>query len=450
MRLRFPAAAILLAASPLLAREMPLSLAGAIEKALEQNPTMVGAVAEADASAARVDQARGKLLPRLDYIESATRSDNPVFVFGSLLNQGRFTEGNFALDRLNNPPPLSLFQSRFTLRQTLFAGGRNYLELRGRKLGLEEALEGQREAAMGVVFRVVQSYHGVQIAELNLEVTEDAVGVAGDDLRRVRAMLEAGMATEADVLSLQVHVADLGEQVIEARNLVAIQRAELNDAIGEPLDRELSLLTPLSAADAREARELEALEDVAMVKSPVVRRSELSLQTAELGHEQARAAFLPSIDVHAAWESDRVSFTGGGGTNWMVGMSLRLNLFNGLSDRAQVKEAEARLRQARARKMETENRVRLEVRRAFLELDAARQRLEVAGDAVEQARESHRITEARYEGGLNNVTDLLRSQNALLGAEARHLSAVFETRLAAAALELATGTLSPQSEEMQP
>jgi outer membrane protein TolC len=247
-----------------------------------------------------------------------------------------------------------------------------------------------------------------------------------------------------------VHRAALEEERIEARNLAEIQRAELNGRLGEPLDRAFSLITPLTPGEVEGKRDLEALEALSLDENPEMRQARLALDAASIGHRQARAAFLPSVDVHAGWESDRESFTGSGGTNWMVGLSLRLNLFNGLHDRARIREAEASLRESQARQTEAENSVRLAVRRAFLDRDAARQRLEVAETAVEQARESHRITQARYEGGLASVTDLLRSQNALLQAEVRHLGAILGARLAAAALELATGTLTPDSEAIQP
>ena len=455
MSLRSGVVCALLLSSPVSARE-PLSLGEAIERALERNPRVVGAVAEAEASAARVDQARGAFLPRLDYVESATRSDNPVFVFGSLLNQRKFTEEHFDVDRLNHPSPLNLFQSRFTLRQTIFAGGRNYLELQSRKLGREQALEGQREAEMQVIFQVVQSYYGIQIAERHLQVVQDAVAVAEEDLRRSRAMREAGMATDADVLSLQVHVADLQQKEIEARNLVSIQRAELNEVLGEPLDEELVLITPLADKEVRfehepeEPEELEKLEKVAVESHPALRRSELAFEAADLARRLARSSFLPSVDLDAGWESDRAGFTGDGGTNWLLGVSLRFNLFNGLRDRAAVQEAAAKLRKARAEKTQAESRVRLELRRAYLELAAARRRRDVALRTAEQARESHRITRSRHEAGLASVTDLLRSHNVLLTTEVRQLSAAFEVRLAAAAVELAAGTLSPESEAIKP
>jgi len=444
--MRFPLTLTLALATTASAQDVPISLERAIELALEQNPTVVAADAAADAGEARVEQARSKLLPRLDYVESFNRSDNPVFVFGSLLNQGRFTEQNFALEQLNNPAPINNFQSRFALRQTLFAGGSNYLGLDSARIGKDATEQGRRQAEMQVIFAVVEAYYSVHVAERNLVVMEDAVEAADEDLRRAQALFDSGLATEADLLSIQVHRADLEEQRIVARNLVDIQRAELNDRLGEPLDTKLSLLTPLTPGEAPGARELETFEELSLVESPEMAKARLELEAASIGHRQARAAFLPSVDLNAGWESDRESFSGGGGTNWMVGLSLRMNLFNGLHDRARVREAEASLRQSRARQIEVENQVRLAVRRAFLERDAARERLGVAEKAVAQARESHRITQARYQGGLSGVTDLLRSQNALLQSEVRHLGAVLEARLAAAALELATGTLNPSSE----
>jgi outer membrane protein TolC len=397
-----------------------------------------------------VGQARAKLLPRVDYVESFQRSDNPVFAFGTLLNQGRFTENDFDVARLNDPGALNNFQSAFAVRQTLFAGGGNRLALSAAHRGQDASEEDLRRAEMEVIFAVVQAYYGVQVAERNLEVMEDAVRTAEEDVRRAGALFESGLATEADRLSIEVHAAQLEEERIRASNRLEIRRFELNDRMGEPLDRRFSLLTPLMPGAAAKDRELPALEERALAESPEMRRARLELETASIGERQARSVFLPSVDVHAGWESDRESFTGPGGTNWMLGLSLRMNLFNGLGDRARHGEAEASLRAMRAREKEVENRVRLAVRSAYLERDSARERLEVAERAVTQSRESHRITGARYESGLASVTELLRSHNALLQAEVRHLGSVFEARLAAAALELATGTLKRDSEAMQP
>ena len=69
----------------------------------------------------------------------------------------------------------------------------------------------------------------------------------------------------------------------------------------------------------------------------------------------------------------------------------------------------------------------------------------MAQAAVSMAEESLRITKNRYENGLSNVTDLLRTEVALLESKNRYLAAVYDQRLAATGLELAAGILTPQS-----
>ena len=86
--------ALILAAAPLFA-QAPLSLRDAVRFALRENRGLAASSAAVDAAGARVDQARGGRLPKVNYSESWTAGNNPVFVFGSLLTQHQFTAENF-------------------------------------------------------------------------------------------------------------------------------------------------------------------------------------------------------------------------------------------------------------------------------------------------------------------------------------------------------------------
>ena len=79
-------AILLVIATPLLAQDS-LSLREAVQLALRENKAIAGVNAAARASTARIDQARSGWLPKLNYSESFVRSNNPVFVFSSLLAQ---------------------------------------------------------------------------------------------------------------------------------------------------------------------------------------------------------------------------------------------------------------------------------------------------------------------------------------------------------------------------
>lgn len=428
-----------------------LSLPQAVDRALERSAAVEAARAAVEAGEARSDGARAAFLPRVDYRESFARSDNPVFVFGTLLTQRQFTEANFALDALNRPDPLSLFQSQFQLRQLLFQR-EAILGRREAGLGAEMARERERQAIAGTLFDVVRLYFGIQVSAKNLEVLRQGVESASRDRDRARALLEGGQVTEADRLALEVHVADLREREIRAANDLALLRSDLNRLLGAELDAELDLVTeidPEVRLDA-EASGLPELEAKALAERPEARQLEIQEDLAELGSSRARSSFLPTVSVNAGWESDRTTFTGTGGTNWIVGLKLSVNLFDGLGKVAKMREADAELRRARAEKRDREQSLRLEVRRAVLDLAAARERVDVARESVSQARESHRITEARYGSGLAKVTDLLRSQNALLAAEARVLASIYESRLAEVRVALVTGSLDRDAEVLRP
>jgi outer membrane protein TolC len=117
-----------------------------------------------------------------------------------------------------------------------------------------------------------------------------------------------------------------------------------------------------------------------------------------------------------------------------------------LADKARIEESREWVRRADAGEQRVDSAVRLEVRRAWADLRAAQQRIEVAKAAVAEAQESLRITQNRYQAGMSNVTDLLRNETAVLESQNRYLAAVGDQRIAAAMLDWAAGRLSPESE----
>ena len=94
--------------------------------------------------------------------------------------------------------------------------------------------------------------------------------------------------------------------------------------------------------------------------------------------------------------------------------------------------------------------VRLEVRRAYYEVDAARQQVEVARAAIAQSQESLRINQDRYEAGLLTITDLWRGRGGSPQPDRLLGSASTAITPATPDLELASGTLNPQSPVVTP
>jgi outer membrane protein TolC len=436
-----------LLAVPMWAQE-PLSLREAVRLSLRTNQAIAGISAEARASDARIAQARGGMLPKVDYSESFTRSDNPVFVFGSLLTEHQFSAESFAIGPLNRPDFLNNFQSQLTVDQPLYDAGLTRNAVKSAELGRKMTAEEQRRVQMEVISRTTQAYYGAVLAAEMLKAAEQAVRSAEADLARAESVRAAGMSTDADVLSIRVHLAAMREQRIDRAADVDVANAALNDALGLALDTAHALITPLEAIVLPDPQ-LDGLERSASTSRPEARQTLLATQLARTQADGARAAMLPQVSFRGAFEADRQRFIDRGGANWLAAISLRWNLFNGSADKARIAETAQLVDRAQSAERLTDSAVRLEVRRAYAGLKAAQQRIEVAKAAVAEAEESLRITGNRYEAGMNDVTDLLRTETAVLESRTRYLAAIHDQRIAATMLELAAGTLSANSEVLQ-
>src|ERR1035437_1703633 len=95
------------------AESSALTLQQAAMIALEKNPLRKAALADTRVASADIREARSVLMPRLTFSETATRGNDPVYVFGSKLRQQRFTAADFALNKLNPPTPIGNFSTRF-------------------------------------------------------------------------------------------------------------------------------------------------------------------------------------------------------------------------------------------------------------------------------------------------------------------------------------------------
>lgn len=417
----------------------------AVRLALRGNQAVVSASEAVDAAQTRLAQARGGRLPKLNYSETFTRSDNPVFVFSSLLTQHQFGEPNFAIGPLNQPDALNNFQSQVTLDQTLYDAGETRHALKAAGLGRDLSQEGARDALIKTVAAAARAYYDTVLAAESLKTAEQAVRSAEADLRRAENVRAAGLSTDVDVLSIRVHLANVTEQRIRRAADLDVARAALNDAMGLPLDTAHRLTTALTPADVPDM-ELAKLERDAVRERPEIRQTRLAASIAQTQADSARSSLLPQVSFRSMVEADRQRFVTRGGTNWLASVSLRWNLFNGLSDTARIDEAGHLLHRAEADARRTDSAVRLQVRRAYADLHAAEQRIEVARAAVAEAEESLRITQNRYEAGMSNVTDLLRNETAVVESNTRYLAAVHDQRVAALMVEFAAGRLAADSE----
>ncbi len=426
------------------AASQPLTLEQAVHLALHQNPAFQTNTDEAAATRARLKQAQSAWYPRFDFRQDFTRGNNPVYVFGSKLTQRQFSTADFALNNLNTPTPLDNFQTRIDGQWRLFDSGEAEFHERSAKRLVTAADFETEQARQDLILEVVRAYYGVLVLKENAKAADEAVETAESSAQRMETMFKAGLLVDSDLLSAKVFVSQMKDRQIRARNDLALAEMQLAREMGMALDTPAEPAAAL-AEPGMLAKTIDEWMHVALEQRPALRAAQLQESAMSEERKAAKAEFGPRIALFGSAERDAMALGGPSGTNWTAGARLDFNIFAGGAQKARVAEAAANADKAKHNVEWFRSGVQMEVRKAYLDGNAAAQRAASARNAAEQAKESLRIVQNRYEAGLTTVTELLRSQTAQLEATTGYLAALQDWQVAQAQLERAAGVLTPDS-----
>ena len=413
-----------------------LSLADAIARAKAHNPDAGSAAAAEREAAQRVTQVRGGRLPKVDASESWQTSNHPVFVFSSLLAQRQFTAADFALDKLNHPDPTDNFRAAITVEQPLFDRV-TAANVKAAEIGQDMAKAGKQQVDQDLTAAVTEAFGRVLTAAAAVRVTAAAIESARADRELAGNRRDAGRATDADVLQLDVYVARTREQQVQAAADERIARARLNQLMGEPLTTVFAL-DPAPPVLAIDAGDTAGLEEEALKNRPEIALAAMQQALAAAAVDEARAAFMPQVAAQGGWELNGGAWNSRS-SSWAAGAVARINLFHGFADRARLAEAREQATRRALEKSKAESLARLDVQIALARLEAARASEAVGRAAVDQARESRRIIRDRYESSLTDAATLQHAAEAVQGAEAQQITAQVNVLTATAAVQRALG-----------
>lgn len=407
-----------------------LTLRDAVAEALAKAPQASAAKARGDAARARLSEARAMWLPRVDVTETAARSDDPVFVFAGLLQQGRFGA---------DVSTLQSFRAGLNVRYTVFDQLRRRDANATAKNGVTEADAGYDETRQRLRLDTIARFYGVALAEAKCGVAAEAVRAAEAQAKTIRDKFEQGLVVESDLLATEVQLAEFRQQEIEAEGDLAVARAALATLLQRPPTVELNVdgAIPEGTFDDVDvqqaiARGLGTRGDVAIANA--------AAKNAELDVRSARGAMLPRVDALANWSATG-STIGGRNPDHTLAVVASFDLFDG-GKLARVAEARAGAEEARAAERAARDGVTMEIVAAWHRAHAARQRVGVAAKAVEQAEAATRIVRDRYEHGLTTITEQLRAETALVRARLGLLAARYDYVVGHAELLRAMGELN--------
>jgi outer membrane protein TolC len=488
-----PTAQVVPRADP--APPLSLSLDAAVRRALDQSEEVGLAQAQVDLADAQIRQARASLYPQLNGTLGYTRT------LASSFNTG----GGFTLpDSLQfNPDPNAPIEERLRYLEenvqnaALGALGGLFSDLPfGQENVYALGLSGSqalfspstgpalaiarrvREAAeltlveqtADLRLQVEQAYIQALVAQELVGISEAALAQAQAFLDQTRLRLEAGRASELEVLRADVELENLRPQLVQALDAADLATLNLKRLTNIPYDQPVALTTPLTLPPP-EALAVPVLDPAAAVAGrAAIRAAEAQVAIGEQQVRLQRRSYLPSISLQSGYQRQFVpegmfDFSGGDWrTDWTVGVNVQVPIFDGFRRRAQLQQARVQLTHVELQRDQLVENVGLQVEQAQREKGRAAALIAARQRTVEQAARVFRLTELQYREGLATQLEVSTSRLALLTARSNLVQALAafytaETDLARATVvpdrtgpgfTLPQGTPLPQPDALAP
>jgi outer membrane protein len=397
-------------ASPLAARDAaePLSLTAAIDLALANNPDRQMAIARIAQAEAMISRSTAGFYPSVSIAAEYLQGDAPSAYLFKTIDQRQLAPGT----DFNQPGWFQNWETGGALRWNLFNGGRDLLSRRMSETGLDISDLDRESIDNSLRASVIHGFYNILAAEDFLAIRQESVATVREQLRVMRVRYNAGGALKSDILSLEVRLAESEEEVVRGENRLKTAIAALANVLGIDPNTQLRLDTAAhSEALPVPATFSEGLTH-ALAHRPEIYQARQRVIQSRMAVDMAKSGYLPTVDLQTRWYMDAPEIPDYdiAKDNWTAGVMLNWGLFTGFSTRAEERQAKARLEEMLMADRKALQAVKFDVTTAYLRLDEAKARLEVARKSIESADESFKLVAQQYAGGSATITRYLEAE----------------------------------------
>jgi len=410
----------------------PETLLDAWQAALASDATLSAAHERVAAADALYSAARAERLPAINASSMVTRWDTaPAFDFSAA----------------GVPAQLALFGGRnMTMSEAsvsvpIYTGGRIRAGVDAAAAAVSARHADAAALSLDVKLLVAEHYVAVLRAQSIRAVAASNASSLAAHASDAEDMYRSGQVPRNDFLAAAVSLADARQQELQAESSLAVAEAAFNRSLGRNLDTPVTVeavfpdLDPVLASSSVAELTSIALANRRDVESLSATATALTAQSTAL-----RGATRPQLVVNGGYVSLDNDFLNRDDF-WSVGVGMRWNLFDSGRTRnsaAALAHQAAAIARERANLMSV---VEMQVKQAWLNRNAARERIGATEAAVEQAEENLRVVRDRYRNGEGTNTDVLTGETLRSVSRGNFDRARFDATLAELRLARAVGVL---------
>ncbi|MGL5509848.1 MAG: TolC family protein [Microcoleaceae cyanobacterium] len=425
-----------------------LTLQQAIDIARRNNTSLRSSELELVKSRERVRQAQAALLPQLD-LQSSTewrQSANGDIQERAARKQARKQGVDYPEDNTQNIPNFTFDTSLSLSYDTGIDGARGARIRATEKEVLLRELEFER-LTEEVRLQTSADYFELQESDGRVKIGDAAVANAKKSLSDAEALERAGVGTRFDVLQSQVKLANEQQNLTNALRDQRVARRRLAQTLNVAQTVELTAADPIEPAGSwrfsLDETIIQAFNNRAELEQQLVRR--------DLNDEErkiALSAMRPRLILFASYDvlflapnDNNVYLPRGWGDGYSVGARINWNIFDGGDARSRARQSELDKQLSEVAFEETRNDVRVQVERAFFELEASFENIGTAELGLEQAKEALRLARLRFQAGVGTQLEVINQETELTNSQISLLVAIINYNRSLSALQRAVSNL---------
>src|SRR5438093_2818283 len=407
-----------------------LTLDQAVGLALKQNPTAQIAILQAAQSEQDKNIARADLLPQANAkISDEAQKVNLQAQFG-----GKTPFPGF-------PKTLGPYQ--------VFSAGPSFggpvfdLTLWRRYQAAQSTVNSSKANSLStreqVILLVVSQYIGTLRAMANVEASQSRVSLAQALYDQAADLQKEGVGTGIDTLRANVELQNEKQRLIQAETDRETSLFGLSRLLNLDPRQAIELGDSLSFFDTPQP-EVEPSIELALVERQEWKALESQMKTAEFQKKASQDSRLPSL----RFDGDFAYVGTSGSTTlptYTYQASVNMPLFTGGRIHAQIVRADLEIKKLGQQKDDLRNQIALDVKSALLNLQSARNEVQVANLGVQLSKEEVDQARDRFKAGVANNIEVIQAQDSLSRANDNQIAALYRFNGARADLARSTGQM---------
>ena len=436
------AVAILLALSlvsiPARAATRKLTLPEAVELAMKQNTALKISRARVRENREKEAGARSDYYPHLSNSASFMGvSDKelvtiPAGSLGAIPGLGAFPPQSIALDQGSSTVLLTNTTLGQPLTQLFKIHAANDVASAERRVTEAELKRDEDEVILGIH----RLYYGLLAARKQVDATRAEIAAAEQTLKEARGAVEAGNVLEVAEMGAHASLLRSRQALLTAENQASDLTADMDNALGLPLDTELDLAGVDVSTEAALSRQ--QYLDAALAESPEVQAARETAAKARSGVRAAHYEYIPDIGAFArhTYQSGVPFVAHSFGT---FGLQMTWDIFDWGKRKSVVGQRDALLEQAELNLRRVADRVSVEVDKAYRKLERTELMISVAAEALALQKENERLTGNQFQAGVISEAKNAQAVAATSKAELDELQARLARQLALAEIDRLAG-----------